>query len=878
VKTTVLAAALLFVLSLLTAAKSPFAGISDARPRASSSSRRPVVAIAAAPLKTHIAGSQPFITILCKFADVNDEPVSPAYFDGLFGAVRPGLDDYWREVSYGQINLDGSRTVGWHALPLPSAEYLAVSEFEARLNRLMDDCTRVADADINFPDYAGINLVFNMALDVKAWGGRRCLERDSVLRCYGVTWLWSRGFVRQRTVAHEVGHTFGLMHSVAGADETYGNLWDAMSASGGCESDPTYGSLAPHIIGFDKDKLGWIPAERKLAAAPQGTATIELAALANPAAQGYLLAQIPIAGAPTRFYTVEARLRTGYDSALPADAVLIHEVDPTRDPPAKLVNHLGDGDTRGAAGMWQPGDVFIDALAGVSVAVEGATATGFMVTITAGNLPWPLAPASTTTLPAGDTTFTWQPVPGAAGYELRVAPEPPRAPAYQISRSVTVTETTITLAPGAYRWQVRARPAGEWTPSVRVVAGFAGRHWLPSEGVSAAVGQTLSGLAIAVDPGQGISVAWAATDGLPSQATVRVARRSAAGWQLAERIIPGGNLQASSFPVLAISSWREVCGVWIEQLPALDRMAAVTDGVMNEGLWFDCWNLNQPPIAANTDNTAGQLKSGIRLQSAVRVNDAESGVRSSKPVLVLDRAGSAFAAWNGAHDGVPGIFYAQRVPGQPWKPETKITQGLDQWVLWSPAAAIDNEGRLHMIWADTREGASSLYAATRRGADEWGPSTRVSDLGAGSRINPTIAMDGQGNAFAAWQHFYGCAEGDVTGDIEFSRQRLGADWEQPVRVSADIGSSHASPPVIVAGRDGAAYLVWEEEIANRYALISSFRPADGDWEPKTPIPDAAGNLAPAGPALAIDDEGNAYVTWLDTRTDRPVIRFAQAVK
>ena len=105
-------------------------------------------------------------------------------------------------------------------------------------------------------------------------------------------------------------------------------------------------------------------------AAPQGTATLELAALANPETQGYLLAQIPIAGVLERFYTVEARLRVGYDRALPADAVLIHEVDPTRDPPAKLINHLGDGDTRAAAGIWQPGDVFIDAVGGVAVAVR----------------------------------------------------------------------------------------------------------------------------------------------------------------------------------------------------------------------------------------------------------------------------------------------------------------------------------------------------------------------------------------------------------------------------------------------------------------------------------------------------------------------------
>jgi hypothetical protein len=97
-------------------------------------------------------------------------------------------------------------------------------------------------------------------------------------------------------------------------------------------------------------------------------------------------------------------------------------------------------------------------------------------------------------------------------------------------------------------------------------------------------------------------------------------------------------------------------------------------------------------------------------------------------------------------------------------------------------------------------------------------------------------------------------------------------------VSADIGSSNASPPVIAAGPEGTAYLVWEEQIAGRYVLYSSFRPADGAWEPKTPIPDAAGNLAPARPALTVDTDGNAYVTWLDTRAEQPVIRLARTAE
>ena len=242
----------------------------------------------------------------------------------------------------------------------------------------------------------------------------------------------------------------------------------------------------------------------------------------------------------------------------------------------------------------------------------------------------------------------------------------------------------------------------------------------------------------------------------------------------------------------------------------------------------------------------------------------------------MDRAGNAFAAWNGTRDGVPGLFSARRPEDQPWEPESKITDGVDQWALWSPAVAADDAGNLHAIWAESRDGNTGLSASVWTASSGWGQSIRMSDLGAGSRINPMIAVDDQGSAYAVWQRFYGCVGSAITGDIEFARQPVGAGWERPVRVSADIGSSNASPPVIAASRDGATYLVWEEAIANRYALFSSFRPADGDWEPKTPIPDAAGNRVPARPALTVDAEGNAYVTWLDTRDEQPVIRFAQA--
>lgn len=848
----------------------------DISPRVHAGDAQQEALPAAAPVTSRLSGPQPFITILCKFADVGDEPLPPSYFEALLGAAHPGLDDYWREVSYGQINLEGSRVVGWYTLPHPTAAYRRAEMTQADLDVLAGDCIATAAADVHFPDFAGINLVFNQPLDLSTWGGRRCLDLDGETRCYGITWLWPDGAAKLNIVVHETGHAFGLKHSSAGSGEVYGNLWDAMSATKSCELNATGLSFAPHVIAYDKDTLGWIPADRKLIASPQDTVTVALAALANPAAQGYLLAQVPIAGAPERFYTVEARMRVGYDRALPADAVLIHEVEPDRDPPARLVNHLGDGDTREAAGMWQPGDVFLDAAGGVEVSVDSATATGFIVTIATGSRPWPLASAGSTTLPAGDIAFKWQPVPRATAYELQVTPQSPLSAVSPFNRSVADVQTTITLPAASYRWQVRALPDGDWTPPIPIVTGFAGRRWLPSEVVSEAAGTFRSGLAITVDPRQGASIAWAATDSMFLPLTLRRARRRAEGWQLAEQTIRDYDLQTGSLPVLAVGAGDEICGLWIEQPPTVDGIAARTQGLMNKGLWFDCWTITQAP--SNAEAAAGEPRTRTPPAGAIRINNVENGVRLTGPVLALDRAGNAFAAWNGARDSVPGLFFARRPADRSWEPEEKITDGVDQWALWSPAVAVDGEGHTHAIWSESRDHNTDLYSAVTSTGSGWGPSIQMSDQGSGSRINPTIAVDDQGSAFAAWQRFYGCAGGNIAGDIEFARQPAGGGWERPVRVSADIGSSNASPPVIAAGPEGTAYLVWEEQIAGRYVLYSSFRPADGAWEPKTPIPDAAGNLAPARPALTVDTDGNAYVTWLDTRAEQPVIRLARTAE
>jgi M6 family metalloprotease-like protein len=226
-------------------------------------------------------GPQTFVTLFCQFPGIAADVELRKYYRAVMGDQAPGLADYWREVSYGQMSLAGSRLGEWYTMPQPATAYQMRPANQATLRRLAEDCTAAADEDVFFPDYAGINLVFNYCPDT-AYGGALTLLRDGQEKRYGITWLCTGKYGWQKTVAHEMGHAFGMGHSSDGSDEVYSNPWDIMSVCSYCRIDPAYGPIAQHPIAYQKDRLGWIPSGRKYTAVPGSRVQITLEQLAQP--------------------------------------------------------------------------------------------------------------------------------------------------------------------------------------------------------------------------------------------------------------------------------------------------------------------------------------------------------------------------------------------------------------------------------------------------------------------------------------------------------------------------------------------------------------------------------------------------------------------
>ena len=326
-----------------------------------------------------VSGPQPYVVILTYFAGETPPATQGDLFRRIWGSAQPSVDHFWRETSYGQVDMANSVVIGPVSLPSPRSSYVNAQGVFDR-DRAASEALTGVDAQVNFPSFEGISIVFQFNASIAGTGsiGRwSSWFRDGQFKNYRVNWIYTGG-QQLGTVAHEVGHSLGFPHSSGPYGETYDSRWDLMSYSRAI-SDPDVGYRPVGTIGYHKDLAGWISPERRVTVSVGAGQVIRLERLCNPTESGVLLARVPI-GAGGTFYTVEARKRLGYDAYLPGAGVIIHHVDPLRDSDAWVMDGDENGDPNDAGAIWLPGESFTDDNS-VTISVLAVTATGYVVLI-----------------------------------------------------------------------------------------------------------------------------------------------------------------------------------------------------------------------------------------------------------------------------------------------------------------------------------------------------------------------------------------------------------------------------------------------------------------------------------------------------------------
>jgi M6 family metalloprotease-like protein len=344
-----------------------------------------------------LSGNQRLVVVLCKFSDQTNEPHTSQYYQDMFsetGAGKHGVFDFWRDVSYGNLDLTGTVVKGWYTAPMTAAQFNVAAR-----NVQIDTCASQAVNDVNFNNFAGVYVLTNHTnLQGPLFGG------GPPTKINGTTYNALGQAAAEEDAAlngivHESGHSLRVQHSRAmsnnpAAQTDYGDFYDVMSCLG-CAGNSSFsyqGQGGPGLNVVQVDTSGWLPGNRALAFNNTACAqqTIQLAALNHPEAAGFLEVRMPAAvpivdGATTGdYYTVELRDKSGWDSGITQNGVLIHLHG--LDAYSYWVDQSGAwGTYSGSAPLMLPGSEYVDAATqNVYVAVNSVDPAAHTAIVTLG--------------------------------------------------------------------------------------------------------------------------------------------------------------------------------------------------------------------------------------------------------------------------------------------------------------------------------------------------------------------------------------------------------------------------------------------------------------------------------------------------------------
>ena len=277
-------------------------------------------------------GARKVITILVYFPGTNYTKSKGEMHEMVYSQ----MDQYWREVSYGKIWIEGDVT-DWLKLDRSLAYYGEdMGMIDANGLQLIRDAIYKANPWVDFTKYEYVVIIHSgygqesshNTFDI--WSAHYFsiypqIFVDSIpITSASIAPEMEKGGVSLGVVAHEFGHALGLPDLY---DTNYidpGHFVDGwgLMGSGSSNGNPT-GSMPPHLMMWCKIKLGWITNDQIITVnnGEYSNVTLDPSELKS---NGYQAIKVPLSDG--RYYLVETRQKIGFDLGLPNYGVLISPI------------------------------------------------------------------------------------------------------------------------------------------------------------------------------------------------------------------------------------------------------------------------------------------------------------------------------------------------------------------------------------------------------------------------------------------------------------------------------------------------------------------------------------------------------------------------
>lgn len=200
-------------------------------------------------------------------------------------------------------------------------------------------------------------------------------------------------------------------------------------------------------------------------------------------------------------------------------------------------------------------------------------------------------------------------------------------------------------------------------------------------------------------------------------------------------------------------------------------------------------------------------------------------------------------------------------PPLPWANPANVSQGEVTPAL--PAMTVDNEGRVHVLWAEQKEvPGTALYYARNEGASDPTRWTRP------ARVLTSANIARQPDIVAVGDRLHAVWSGGASGGIFYSRAYVrdayvSGGWSTAFPLSN--GGATGNWPRIVTDLGGALHVVYATPLNEGRGLYYTRSDDAGEtWSPPRLILDAAARgWAQVGhPTLAVDAQRGLHVAWV----------------
>jgi M6 family metalloprotease-like protein len=266
-----------------------------------------------------------------------------------------GVKSYYLEVSYNQVLMNATVMNSNYTMPETEAQYsVDPSGSESLVQDALDRAKNDVNASGGFQIFKHI-IIVHSGTDQAATHNPEDLTSQFIYRPGGSP-LFQIGGVQIKNacvvsendplgvVVHELGHSQGLPDLYNKATESTGDTfvgeWDLMAV--GSWNPGGQGTSPSHPSTWCKNSLGWIKPtqiininQTSIASGYNATILLNPQEIQNP------ILTVKILLNNGTYYLVEDRLKTGYDSALPGNGVLVFFCNNSKDSgkgPARLMS------------------------------------------------------------------------------------------------------------------------------------------------------------------------------------------------------------------------------------------------------------------------------------------------------------------------------------------------------------------------------------------------------------------------------------------------------------------------------------------------------------------------------------------------------------